>query len=280
MGVKNITLDGKGEFEVYDSGGGDAILFLHGFPLHKGMWEPQLKRFERSCRVVAPDIRGFGGSKGIAATADEHGLPLPTAMAQYADDVADILEQLGIEKAVVAAFSMGGYIAFEFVRRYPDKVLGLVLADTKAGTDSEEVKAGRRKTAEAAMKQGPHAVAGPMLMKLLSPVTAETKPELVKSVERMMLSASPEGIASAALGMAERGDSTGMLPTIAVPTLVIVGEDDSITPPDTAKAMAEAIPGAEWRTVAGGGHLANFEQPEAVNRILQEWLPKVIEIDL
>ncbi|WP_274363055.1 alpha/beta fold hydrolase [Paenibacillus thermotolerans] len=280
MSVKTLASDGKGEFEVYDSGTGDTILFLHGFPLHKEMWEPQLKRLEQSCRVVAPDLRGFGGSKETAPPAGAGGLPKPVTMAQYADDAADIMNRLGIEKAVIAGFSMGGYIAFEFVRRYPDKVLGLVLVDTKAGADGEEAKAGRRATAEAAMKQGPEAVAQSMLMKLLSPATPEANPELVKRVERMMLSASREGIASAALGMAERADSTGMLPQVGVPALIIVGEDDAITPPETAKAMAEAIPGARLRTVAGGGHLANLEQPDEVNRILLEWLPKVIEISL
>ncbi|WP_199617569.1 alpha/beta fold hydrolase [Paenibacillus alkalitolerans] len=274
MALKQLRMKDGIELEVYDEGSGAALLFLHGFPLHKGMWEPQFTEFKSTRRVVAPDLRGFGGSRNSSAVGPGR-MPEPVTMAQFADDAAELLDKLGIDKAVVIGFSMGGYIAFELMKRHRERVAGLVLADTRAGADTEEGRAGRRKMAAAAMERGPVVAVEAMLTKLLSPKTPDERPELAAAVERMMLDASGAGIAAAALGMAGRSDMTELLPDIQVPALVIVGEDDAITPPETARSMAEAIPDAAYAVIAGGGHLANMERPAEFNRVLSDWLREI-----
>jgi 3-oxoadipate enol-lactonase len=242
-----------------------ALLFLHGFPLHPAMWDRQREAFEAEYEVVTPDLRLEGERRG-----DE--LPQAVTMEHMADAAAAALDAAGAARAVVIGFSMGGYVAFTLLEKYPDRVAGLVLADTRAEADSEEGKAGRRKLAEAVLAKGSQAAADAMLGKLLSPKTAEARPDTVQAVERMILEASPQAIASAALGMALRADRTGGLGSIRVPTLVVVGEDDAITPPDVARKLADAIPAAALAIIPGGGHLANVEQPEAFNKALSSWL--------
>ncbi|WP_309123189.1 alpha/beta fold hydrolase [Paenibacillus sp.] len=240
-----------------------ALLFLHGFPFSPEMWAPQREAFEaQGFRVVAPDLRLETSPATMDAMADKAIEALDAAAGRAA-------------KAVVVGFSMGGYVAFSLLERYGDRVAGLALADTRAEADSEEGKAGRRALAANALEQGPQAAVDAMLHKLLSPKTADRRPDVQREAERIMLSAPPSAIAAAALGMAARPDRTASLGGIRVPTLVIVGEDDAITPPDVAGKMADAIPGAELRVVPEAGHLSNLERPELFNEALSAWLSKL-----
>jgi 3-oxoadipate enol-lactonase len=243
-----------------------TVLLLHGFPLNPAMWNRQKAALETAgYQVVAPDLRIDGEAGG-------GDLPEPVAMEHMADLAIAALDAAEAERCVAVGFSMGGYVAFSLLEKYPDRVAGLVLADTRAEADSEEGKAGRKKLAANVMENGAQAAVDAMLGKLLSPKTQQGKPALVQEVERLMQDAPPQAIASAALGMALRANRTPMLGSIRVPTLVIVGEDDVITPPDVARKMAAAIPNAKLSVIPEAGHLANMEQPEAVNEALLAWL--------
>jgi len=238
-----------------------ALLFLHGFPLSPDMWAPQREAFEAlGYRTIIPDLR-------LTDT--------PATMEAMADAAAAALDAAGAAKAVVVGLSMGGYVAFALLSRHPERVAALALVDTKAEADTEEGKAGRRKLAENVLAEGARVAVDAMLGKLVSPKTMERRPDAAREAERIMLTAKPAAIAAAALGMAERPDRTPMLADIRVPTLVVVGEDDVITPPELARRMASAIPLAELRIVPEAGHLPNLERPEAFNETLSAWLSNI-----
>jgi len=203
-------------------------------------------------RLVALDWRGFGESDITT--------PIST-MELFADDVAGLMDLLGIQQAVLCGLSMGGYAAFAFLRKYPQRVAGLILADTRPGADSPEAKANRESVARIAETQGSAAIADLQVPRLLSEHTREHHPEVESRVRHMIDTATPEGIAAASRGMAQRADSTGLLAGITCPTLVIVGEEDSLTPPTVAQEYASQIPGAELVVIPQAGHLSNFEQP-------------------
>ncbi|MFW5947748.1 MAG: alpha/beta fold hydrolase [Gemmatimonadota bacterium] len=259
-----------------------TIVFVHGFPFDGSMWAPQLGALPDGWRGVAPDLRGFGESPlngdltvstgrrlgGGIAHPDE---PVLT-MTRLADDIADVIRDESDGAAVVCGLSMGGYVTFELVRRHPDLVRGLVLADTRATADSDEARENRLLTARTARQQGARPVADGMIPKLLAPATREQRPGIGDAVRRMILGTPPATLVAALAGMACRRDSTGTLPGIRVPTLVIVGEEDAITPPDDARAMAAAIPDARLEVVPGAGHLSGMENPAAFNRALREFL--------
>ncbi|HZG55685.1 alpha/beta fold hydrolase [Paenibacillus sp.] len=238
-----------------------TILLLHGFPFGPEMWSRQRATFAaKGCRVVAPDLR--------LETS-------PATMDDMAAEAVAALDAAGARQAVVVGFSMGGYVAFALLERYPERVAGLALVDTRAEADGEEGKAGRRKLAAEALERGPQAAVDAMLGKLLSPATRERRPDVAEEAKRIMLSTSGKAIAAAALGMAERPDRTAMLSGIRVPTLVVVGEDDAITPPALARGLADAIPGAALRVLPEAGHLAVMERPEAFDEALAAWLENI-----
>jgi 3-oxoadipate enol-lactonase len=246
-----------------------VILLLHGFPLNPGMWSRQKAALEAAgYPVVAPDLR-IGGEAG------EGVLPEPVTMEHMADAAMKALDAAEAEHCIAVGFSMGGYVAFAMLDKYPDRVEALVLVDTRAEADTDEGKAGRHKLAANVMANGSQAAADAMLSKLFSPKTQQREPALVQEVEHLILDATSQGIASAALGMALRPDRTPMLGSIRVPTLVIVGEDDAITPPDVAQKLASAIPNATLTIIPEAGHLANMEQPEAVNQAMLSWLSNI-----
>jgi len=210
--------------------------------------------------VIAPDLRGLGASaRGSGAT----------SLDQHADDMAALLDHLAIENATVAGLSMGGYISFALWRRHRERVAALILADTRAGADSEEGRQGREKNARLAEEQGPSAIADQMLPKLLSP----NAPAALRDQVRAIIESNDRaGIAAALRAMAARPDSTPLLATIDVPTLVIVGAEDALTPPSEAEAMFNAIPGCRLAEIPGAGHLSNVEAPEAFNAEVTEFL--------
>jgi len=252
------------EMAFEDTGGvGVPLLPIHGYPLDRTLWAEQRRGLANVARVIAPDLRGFGESS------------LPTGavtMDTYADDVNALLDTLGVKTAVVAGLSMGGYIAFAFYRKYPERVRALIFANTKAGADSPEGKKGRDDSAMLAREKGAVAIAERMLPKMLTPKTATERPSVAASVNAMMSRQSVDGIVAALLAMRNRPDSTPTLAQISVPTLVITGAEDNLIPPKESELMRDGIRGAKLATIPGAAHLSNVDQPEAFNRAVQDFL--------
>ena len=241
-----------------------TLLLIHGFPLNSQMWWPQLKGLSGQTRMIVPDLRGHGGSEAVRG---------PYNMALLADDCLSLLDSLGItEPVVVGGLSMGGYVAFEIVRRYPERVAALLLTATRASADSEQGQAVRDKTIAGIRAQGVGPLAAGMLPRLLSPTTYENDRQLVEFVMQMMESTSLTGAIGALEAMRDRPDSTPMLSTIQIPTLIIHGADDELVPLSEAQAMQAAIPDARLVVLPNAGHLPNLEQPDAFNAALGEFL--------
>lgn len=238
---------------------GTTLLLIHGFPLDHRLWTAQLRGLSTGVRVLAPDLRGHGKS-GLT--------PGPLAMAGHADDLAALLDHLGIGRAIVAGLSMGGYVAFAFWRRHRDRVQALALLDTRAEADSAVARAGRDAAAVRARQAGAAAIAEDMLPKLLAP-TSLAAPKIAAAARRMMAGQPVDGIVGALAGLRDREDSRPALPTITVPALVVAGQHDVITPPADAAAMAAEIPGARLVVIPGAGHLSPMENPRAVNAALR-----------
>ena len=263
MSSATVTFEGTA-FHVRDAGSGQCVLFVHGFPLDGSMWQFQIERLQNRQRVIIPDLRGFGLS-GVTSGS--------VSMRQYADDVAAILDQLRVnEPIVLCGLSMGGYIAFQFFQHHRHRVNALVLCDTRSAADSSEVRANRHAVAERVLEDGPEFLAETMPEKLFSEATRQQRPGIVTTTQEVMRRTDPLGIAAASLGMAERPDVTEILPRIDVPTLLFVGEEDTITPPSEMQEMAQAIPEARLVTVPEAGHMAPLERPQAVNAELETFL--------
>lgn len=243
-------------------GEGLPVLFVHGFPLDRTMWRHQLAAL-RGCRRIAPDLWGPG-----AASAPPGGY----SVSRYADDMIAVLDGLNVQEAVVCGLSMGGYVVFELVRRHARRLKALVLADTRAEADSDEGKRARDEMAALAEAEGPRAVADRMLPRMLARATREEQPELVSEVRNMMERWSVPGLVGALGAMRDRPDSTETLVAIDVPALVLVGEEDQVTPPADAGRMAAAIRGARLVTIPAAGHLAPLEQPLAAGRALADFV--------
>lgn len=262
----SVRIDGL-DLSAKSIGSGSPLVFVHGFPLNHSMWDAQIDAFDESHHVIAPDLRGFGQS-GVT--------PGKVSMEQFADDLVALLDALQIsEPIVLCGLSMGGYIAFQFVRKYSSRLRGLILCDTKPSPDTHEAAAGRRKTAEQVLNEGPGKLAESMLQRLFAPSTLAAQPDLVASVREMMLSTKPEGIAAALHGMADRPDSTPLLSAIRVPTLVICGSEDKITPPSEMRPMAERISGATYVEVDGSGHMSPMEDADTVNAAMRTFLERL-----
>jgi len=245
-----------------DVGTGVPLLFVHAFPLNRTMWAPQVSALVERCRCVAADLRGFGDSSVLP----------PYSMDQYADDLAHLLDQLRIDQVTLVGCSMGGYASFAFWRRHRNRVRALVLADTRAGADSEETRAKRRQLIEVARTEGSTAVANLQIPSLVGKTTRERQPGTYDAVHRVMAQAPVEGIIGAIESMMLRPDSSATLATIDVPTLIIVGEEDVPTPVKEARAMHERIAGSRLEIIAQAGHLCNLERPAAFNHLLTEFL--------
>lgn len=233
-----------------------VVLLLHAFPLHSGMWRAEIAALAKRHRVIAPDYPGLGRS---APRVD------PSTMESIAVDVSALLDTLGVTRAVVVGLSMGGYVALELHRRRRSLFRGLVLADTRAGADTPEGAAGREAFARDALAKGLDWVADAMMPKLLGPAAG---PEVVERVRALVRGGTPEGVAAGQRGLARRPDSSATLGEIACPTLVVVGADDTLTPPSEAEKLAAGVRGAKLVTLAGAGHLSNLEQPAAFDEAL------------
>jgi 3-oxoadipate enol-lactonase len=239
-----------------------VLLLVHGFPLDRRLWTAQVGAFATMTRVITPDLRGHGKSEIV---------PGPFTMEQHADDLAALLDHLKIRRAVVAGLSMGGYVAFAFWRRYSARIQGLILADTRAELDSVSARGGRDAAIARVQQIGAAAYADEMLPRLLAP-TSQADVKIVGAARKMMAEQPVEGIIGALGGLRDRVDSRATLPTIAVPTLVIAGEADTITPPADAQAMAADIPGARLVVIPKAGHLSPLENPRSFNAAMRPFL--------
>lgn len=258
------TISANGiDISYREAGKGRPLVFLHAFPLNQTMWDEQIAVFSEVHRVVSFDWRGFGGS-----TLDSK----PSTMDVFADDLAALLDALSIERASICGLSMGGYAAFGFQSRHTKRLASLILADTRATGDSEEGRQNRRQMATTVREAGPKAIADQMLTRLLGSKTLEGNPAVAARVRAMIESNESEGIARALLGMADRPDSTPLLGKIECPTLIVVGSDDTLTPPSESEAMAASIAGSRLVIILDAGHLANLERPEQFNQALAGFL--------
>jgi 3-oxoadipate enol-lactonase len=240
-----------------------VLVLLHAFPLNARMWDAQLALADDGWRVIAPQYRGFDGAAGE---------PAATSIDDYAGDVIDLLDALHVDQAVVGGLSMGGYVAFAVLRHAARYVQGLVLADTKSPADTPEGVEGRKRMLQLVQEKGPAAVADDMIPKLLGETTRRTRPEVVERVRALVMSSSAEAIAGGVRALMTRPDSTPLLATIHVPTLILVGAEDSVTPPAAAHEMHRAIAGSELVEIPGAGHLSNLEQPERFHTALARFL--------
>lgn len=243
---------------VVESGDGATLVLLHAFPLHAGLFAG-VRDLLPGWRVVTPDLRGFGAS---SLGADAPSLSL------VADDVAAVLDRLGVAQAVVGGVSMGGYVTMELLRRHPHRVRGALLVDTKAEADTDEARAGRLAAAQAVLRDGPDVLA-PMVDALLGETTRRSRPEVVATVRAWLREADPAAVAWAQRAMAARPDSFATLRDASVPLAVVVGEEDTLSPPSAARAMAAERPGTAVHEVTGCGHLAVLEDPVAAAAALR-----------
>jgi 3-oxoadipate enol-lactonase len=247
-----------------DQGTGPAILFIHGHPFNQSMWDPQLAALTWKYRVITYDIRGYGASELTAAEA--------TTLETMASDINALLDHLSIDKAVIAGLSMGGQIAMAFAEQYPQRLSGLILAATFPQADTEETIKTRRATADRFLQQGSVPPGGEMIPKLIAPTSLKRDPEIAVKVFTMIAHTPPAGAAAALRGRALRKDYTESLTRIAVPTLIIVGTEDSYIPLETAKQMHQSIPNSHLEIFEGIGHLPNLEATDRFNGILHSYL--------
>jgi 3-oxoadipate enol-lactonase len=239
------------------------LVLIHAFPVNARMFEAQLALAEGGWHVVAPQLRGFDGGDRD---------PPAASMDDYAGDVIDLLDALHIGEAVIGGVSMGGYISFAMFRHAPRYFQGMILADTRPQADTPEGVEGRKRMLALVRDKGPAAVADEMLPKLLAEETRRKQPEVAARVRELVLANSNTAIAGAITALMTRPDSTAVLSTIHCPTLVVVGEADTITPPELSRAMSDAIAGSQLELIPHAGHLTNLEQPAAFNQALARFL--------
>ena len=262
LNINNVNLNYE------DRGTGQTVVLLHGYPLNHQMWDPQIEALSEHCRVIAPDLRGFGGST-LAEGDTERGV----SMAQYAADVAALLDALNLTKPVIlCGFSMGGYIMWQFMQQFSERVKAFIPCDTRAIADTAEAREGRLKTASEVAGTGVEPIIEAMLPKLLSEQTSESRPAVVAQLTAIMRSCTPEAIAAALRGMADRPDVAADLASFSQPALVLVGAEDKISSSDEMRGIADKLPNAKFVEIPDAGHMTTLEQPAAVNAALLEFV--------
>lgn len=263
MHHENLAKANGLEFSYHSEGHGPTLVLLHAFPLNKAMWEGQVEALKDVCHVLTMDMRGFGRSQvtdGVFTLDD------------LADDLHHLLQRLGHTQIVLGGLSMGGYVALAYMRRHPAGVRGLILADTKATADGPEALAKREAMIEEVAARGTRGVARAFPRAVVSASTAETQSALLDRLKVWIEDTVPSTVIGAQRAMAARPDSSALLPTIKVPTLILVGEEDPTTPPADAEAMAAAIHDARLVRLPGAGHLANLEAPDAFNAAVRDFM--------
>ncbi|MCX4981948.1 alpha/beta fold hydrolase [Streptomyces sp. NBC_00572] len=256
------------EIHYENRGEGPALLLVHGHPFDHTMWQPQIDRFSATHRVIAPDLRGYGRTP-LGARRDKTGL------GDFAEDLIDLLDALRIDDCVLAGLSMGGQIAMELYRRHPDRIRGLVLADTFPAAETDEGKAARNAMADRLLAGGAQAVreyADEVLDRMVAPYNTHAAPH----VHRMMCATDPAGAAAALRGRAERPDYRETLTKVPFPALVVVGRDDSYTPVADAEDMHALLPHSTLAVIEEAAHLPNLERPDDFNAVLENYLRSLV----
>lgn len=252
------------KMSVCVAGSGSPLLFVHGFPLNHQMWQAQIEFFKKKFLVIAPDLRGFGRSEVTRGT---------ISMEQHADDLNSLLNELKVEEPVIfCGLSMGGYIAWEFWKKYPDRLRSLILCDTRANSDSQDGIHNRIKMVSLVLKHGPESIASSMIPNLISETTQQTQPEIVKLLTETIKSTDREGIAASQRGMVERNNFSEQITEIQIPTLFIVGSEDRLTPPDVMKTMCLQMPLARYIEIPDVGHMSTMEAPDSANLAIEEFI--------
>lgn len=257
-------------FLAYEDKGADTsrlplvpLVLVHGHPFDHTMWTPQIEAFSSARRVLAPDLRGYGGSP------PEPGV---TRFSDFTEDIEALLDELEVETFVLAGLSMGGQIAMDCYRRFPDRVRGLVLADTFPAAETPEGVRTRNAMADRLLREGMRGYADEVLDKMVAP---SADPQVRAHVHRMMTATRPQSAAAALRARAGRPDYRGLLPRVTVPSLVVVGADDEYTPVSDAEAMHAALPDSTLHVIDGSAHMPNLERPKEFNEVLGEFLARV-----
>ena len=259
-------LPGGLELAYEEVGTGIPLLFIHGWPHNRGLWAAQLSGLALQARCLAPDLRGFGNSS----------VAPPYSIDQYADDLAAFLRMMGVERAVVCGLSMGGYVALSMLRRHRDLLRGLILVSTRATADTPEGREKRARLITFVDEHGVEALANRQLKAMVGETTFDTKPDVLEALRQMMADAPRAGVTGALHAMAERRDSTDLLSGIDVPTLVVSGAQDTFTPPEQLRALADAIPHSRLEVIDAGGHVCAYERPAAFNHVVGEYLARLV----
>jgi 3-oxoadipate enol-lactonase len=254
--------DGFLEYDLM--GSGIPLLFIHGYPLSRKIWLPQLTGLSDKAKMISIDLRGHGESFPFEGT---------YSMDLLADDCKRLLDEIGIESPiVVCGLSMGGYVTMSLYRKYPGVFKGMILTSTKPGSDSAEGKANRDIAINDAFEHGANYIADNMLQKIVSPITFLTKADLLNNIHTIMAGTSINGIIGALQGMKERPDSTIILSQAKCPVLIIHGEDDRLIPVKDAELMHQDIPSSQFVVIPHAGHLPNLEQPDSFNQVIRDFI--------
>jgi len=260
--LRTITA-GARRFTLREEGTGEPVLLVHAFPLSAGMWEPQLALPPSGWHFLAPDLRGLGRSSHLSGA---------TSVEAHAEDLVALFDALAIDRAVIVGLSMGGYVTLALLRAAPERVRALVLCDTRADADSDEARANRQRLREQLREGGPAAVADAMVPRLVGPTTARERPDVLTRVRGLIEANGARGIDDAIVTLMGRPDRTPWLARIDVPTLLVVGEEDALTPVALHERMRQQIRGARLAVIPHAGHLSNLERPEAFNETLGAFL--------
>jgi 3-oxoadipate enol-lactonase len=266
---RDVTV-GSRRIAYEEVGSGSPLILLHAFPLSADMWRPQLEAPPPGWRVIAPDFRGFAGL-GLSASSP----PNARSMDDHADDILSLMDALSIERAVLGGLSMGGYVTFAIMRRAADRARGLVLADTRAEPDTPEGRESRTRAQEVVRREGAAAIADMMVPRFLGSTTLSSRPDLIAYARSLILANTPDAIDAALECLKTRADSVPLLPHLGCPALIIVGEEDMLTPVVASELMHRTIPRSTLHVIPQAGHLSNLEQPAMFNLALHGFLNEV-----
>jgi 3-oxoadipate enol-lactonase len=261
----NLKINFNGITVCFDDFGKGAIplIFIHGFPFDKSFWQPQMTFLQKTHRVIAYDVRGFG-----ASTAGNE----IKSIQLFADDLIRFMDVLGIAKAIVCGLSMGGYILLNAAHRYPERFEAMILSDTQCIADSDEARAKRSLTIEQIKAEGLENFATAFVKNIFCPASLDTKKDVVESIKKTILSTSVETTIRTLTALAQRAEMCSSLHKIAVPTLVLCGKEDTVTPPAQAIFLHHKISNSTLHLIDNAGHLANLEQPDAFNQQITDFL--------
>jgi pimeloyl-ACP methyl ester carboxylesterase len=260
---------GDTEIVYQEMGAGPDVVLLHPFPANHEVWMQVAEALSPRYRLLMPDLRGHGESRPGEG---------PATMQKHAEDVLRVCQDAGLRRAVFAGVSIGGYILFEFWRRYRERVFALILCDTRAQADTQEGRANRLAVADDVTRRGVEPFLESMIPKLLGKSTQSNRPDLVAMARRMMNTSTPAGISAAQRGMAERPDSGATLATIDVPTLILVGEEDTLTPVGDAEFLHAHIAASRMSVLPRAGHYSPLENAEACSAAIREFLDGLVAI--